>query len=61
MKNRIFDEKSMLKLLKFTKQNKTINGFGLIVYLFKRLNVFNLSAVIKNFFVNSFMAEVPII
>ena len=56
----------MLKLLKFATQHNIIIHFVLIVFLFKSLNVFNLSAATKNlitnytFFVNSFMAEVPI-
>ena len=66
---RIFDESitSMCKnCLKFTTQHKTIIRFGLIVFLFKSLNVFKLSAATKNFitnstFVNSFVAGVSII
>ena len=58
---------NVLKLLtKFTTQHKTIIRIGLIVFLFKRLNVFNLLEATKilitnyTFFVNSFMAELPI-
>ena len=66
---RIFDESitSMCKnCLKFTTQHKTIIRFGLIVFLFKSLNVFKLPAATKNFittstFVNSFVAGVSII
>ena len=53
------------KLLKLKTQHKTIIRFGLIVFLFKSQNVFNLLAATKNwitnytFFVNSFMVEVP--
>ena len=53
-----------VKIAKFTTQYKTIIRFGLIVFLFKSLNVFNLSAAAKNlitnynFFVDSFMAGV---
>ena len=70
MKNRILAERiksTCWNCLKFETQHKTIIRFGLIVILFKSLNVFNLSAVAKNlitnytFFVNSFMAEVPTI
>ena len=52
---------------KFIIQHKTIIRFGLIVFLFKSLNAFNSSAARKNlitnnkFFINSFVAEVPII
>ena len=52
---------------KFTTQHKTITRFGVIVFLFKSVNVFNLSAATRKlitnytFFVNSFMAEVSII
>ena len=47
-------------------KNKAIIRFGLIFFLFKTLNVFNLSVATKDFitnytFINSFMAEVPII
>ena len=74
MKNRIFDE-SIISVCQIAQglQNKTIGQslqtiirFGLIVFLFKSLNVFNLSAATKNlitnytFFVNSFMPEVII-
>ena len=51
----------------FTMQRKTIIRYGLNVFLFKSLNVFNLPAATKNlitnytFFVNSFMAAVTII
>ena len=47
-------------------KNKTIISFGLIFFLFKTLNVFNLSAATKDFianytfFINLFMAEGPI-
>ena len=58
---------NVLQLLtKFTTQHKTIIRIGLIVFLFKRLNVFNLLEATKilitnyTFFVNSFMAELPI-
>ena len=58
---------NVLKLLtKFTTRHKTIIRIGLIVFLFKRLNVFNLLEATKilitnyTFFVNSFMAELPI-
>ena len=58
---------NVLKLLtKFTTQHKTIIRIGLIMFLFKRLNVFNLLEATKilitnyTFFVNSFMAELPI-
>ena len=50
-----------------TTQYKAIIRFGIIVFLFKSLNVFNVSAATKNlikncnFFVKSFMAEVPIV
>ena len=53
-----------VKIAKFTTQYKNIIRFGLIVFLFKSLNVFNLSAAAKNlitnynFFVDSFMAGV---
>ena len=46
---------------------RPIIRFGLILFLFKSLNVFYLSEATKNlitnytFFFNSFMAEVPII
>ena len=52
------------KIVKFTTQHKTIIRFGLIVLLFKRLNVFNLLAATKNliinytFFVNSVLTGV---
>ena len=42
-------------------------ALGFIVFFFKRLNVFNLSAATKKlitsctFFINSFMAQVPLI
>ena len=58
---------NVLKLLKVYNQHKTIICFGLIVFLFKSLNVFNLLAATKRlitnytFSVNSFMVEVPII
>ena len=67
-KNRIFNESiiSMCKkLLKLKTQHKAVIRFGLIVFLFKSSNVFNLLAATKNwitnytFFVNSFMVEVP--
>ena len=49
MENRIFNDINVLKLLtKFTTQRKTIIRFGLIVFLFKSLNAFNLSAATKN-------------
>ena len=58
---------NVFKLLtKFTTQHKTIIRTGLIVFSFKRLNVFNLLEATKilitnyTFFVNSFMAELPI-
>ena len=57
----------VLNLLKLTIQHKTIIRFGLILFLFKSLNTFNLLAAIKSwitnytFLVNSFMAEVPTI
>ena len=58
----------VLKLLaKFTTQHNTIICFGFIVFLFKSLNVFNLSEATKSlitnykFLVSSFMVEVPII
>ena len=75
MKNRIFDE-SIISVCQIAQglQNKTIGQslqtiirFGLIVFLFKSLNVFNLSAATKSlitnytFLVNSFMAEIHII
>ena len=50
----------------FTTQHKAIIRFGPIVFLFKSLNVFNLSTAAKNlltnytFFVNSFMVGVAI-
>ena len=56
----------MKALYQCAKMAQTLQRFGLIVFLFKSLNVFNLSAATKNlitnytFFVNSFMAEVPI-
>ena len=57
-----------LKLLtKFTTQHKTIIRFEVIAFLFKSLNVLNLSAATKDlitnytFFVNSFITELPII
>ena len=40
------------KIVKFTTQHKTIIRFGLIVLLFKRSNVFNLSAATKNLITN---------
>ena len=49
---------------KFITQHKTIIHFGLIVFLFKSLNVFNLPAATKSlitnytFLINSFMLEV---
>ena len=51
------------KIAQSLQQLKTIIRFGLNVFLFKSLNVFNLSAVTKNlitnytFFANSFMTE----
>ena len=58
---------NVLKLLStFTTQHKNIIRFGLIVFLFKSLNVFNLSAATKNlianytFFVSLFMTGLPI-
>ena len=48
-------------------QNETIIRFGLIMFLFQSLNVFNLPVATKNlitnytFFLNSFVAEVVII
>ena len=38
---------NVLKLLRFYIQRKTIIRFGLTVFLFKRLNVFNLSSATK--------------
>ena len=52
------------KIAKFTTQHKIIIRFGLIVLLFKSLNVFNLPAATRNliinhtFFVNLLMAGV---
>ena len=54
MKYKIFDEEqhyvTVLKL--FTTQHKTIIRFGLIVLLFKSLNVFDLPAITKNAITN---------
>ena len=57
----------MPELLKVYYATKTIIRFGVIVFLFKSVNVFNLTAATRKlitnytFFVNSFMAEVSII
>ena len=51
------------KIAQSLQKLKTIIRFGLNVFLFKSLNVFNLSAATKNlitnytFFANSFMTE----
>ena len=57
----------MKALYQCAKMAQSLQRFGLIVFLFKSLNIFNLSAATKNlitnytFFVKLFMAEVPII
>ena len=69
MKNSVFDWKHYInvpELLKVYYATKTIIRFGVIVFLFKSVNVFNLTAATRKlitnytFFVNSFMAEVSI-
>ena len=70
IKNRILDESIILmceNYSKFTTQYKTIIRFVFIVFLFKSLNAFNLSAATKylitnyTFFVSSLTTEVSII